>query len=265
MGRTEDFPCTVCGTFLKNQRTLRAHERTSHNVSAQSPDISLQKCQEKGCNWTAKLRVELRNHLQTVHGFHFEIVRDLHFDSATEFDAWCYGIENTETPVHLVENQVNKLKGQNEGRIRVVRECSRSGAYEEKDSETRKRRKLERGTTRIGHRCTLQIQYVREIDSTVTVEEACLTHYGHTVMMKYALLSKIDRCLRFVVAAFKQKLIILLSRMAIAAKAQAGVPAERIIRDLNQTVLSNGQVITRKQLITKKDVVNITRSYGIMV
>ncbi len=197
MGRSEDFPCAICGKFLKNHKSLRAHERTSHSVPAQIPSSSLQKCQEKGCNWTGRLRSELRNHLETTHEFHFEVVRDLHFDSATEFDAWCYGMESSEIPVHLIENQINKMKGQNEGRIRAVRECSRSGAYEEKNAAIRKRRKLKRGTTKIGHRCTYQIQYVREVDGGVTVEEACLTHYGHAVMLEYALISKTDRFSRF--------------------------------------------------------------------
>ncbi len=55
----------------------------------------------------------------------------------------------------------------------------------------------------------------------------------------------------------------MVSRLAIAAKAQVGISPERIIRDLNKTVLNNGQV-TRKQMITKKDVRNITQSSVIM-
>ncbi len=191
--KPDGLECPNCGNVFCNHGNLKRHMEKFHQMETEEGH-SLILCQEEDCNWKGNRQIKLREHLESEHNLQFETVEDRRFNTKKDFEDWCYEIENREEASHFIEKQgAWKTK---EGHMRRVRECSRSGIYDEAKYIPRgkKRHKGERGgTTRIGHRCTQQIVYLELEDGSILVKDCCLTHYGHDISLAHVLMGKIDK------------------------------------------------------------------------
>ncbi len=99
------------------------------------------------------------------------------------------------------------------------------------------------GTCKIQKNCTATLRCTKNVDETVSVD-VCYTHYGHDMEMQHTWLPK-------------------RKREQIAALLQQGVTREKILEDIRESAINEADEFTRQHLLEKKDVDNITRSFGL--
>lgn len=116
--------------------------------------------------------------------------------------------------------------------------CNRSGYF---TSHCKNKRHLKaQGSSKLNTYCTAAI-IVRETHDDKIVVQYYPTHYGHTTMLGHLRISQNER-------------------LAIAGKLLQGVAFERIIDDVRTSMDTS---INRIHLITRKDIANIQRAYGL--
>ena len=97
------------------------------------------------------------------------------------------------------------------------------------------------GTCKIERNCTSTLNISNLADGKAKVE-ICYTHYGHTRDIQHTWLPKGKR-------------------QELAAKIQQGVPREKILDDIRDSVTENN--FFRYHLLEKKDLLNIERAFGL--
>ena len=97
------------------------------------------------------------------------------------------------------------------------------------------------GTCKIERNCTSTLNVSNLADGKAKVE-ICYTHYGHTRDIQHTWLPKGKR-------------------QELAAKIQQGVPREKILDDIRDSVTENN--FFRYHLLEKKDLLNIERAFGL--
>ena len=97
------------------------------------------------------------------------------------------------------------------------------------------------GSCKIERNCssTLVVTYVD--DGTITVN-VCYTHYGHEKELQHIRLAKEKR-------------------KELAPKIQQGVPRDRILSDIRESVTEDN--LSREHLLERKDLSNIQRAFGL--
>ena len=118
--------------------------------------------------------------------------------------------------------------------------CNRSGKYREKCDNTRKRRTKLQGTAKIDAHCTASIVTYKSSCGTVNVH-VCKTHYGHEHRLGH---------LRIPTG----------QRQALAGQIVQGVTFEHVLDQIRDSVC---QRFERVHLLTRKDLSNIERAFGL--
>lgn len=88
--------------------------------------------------------------------------------------------------------------------------------------------------------CTAGLKVVTTTEGRVNVQ-ACHTHHGHAIELQHIWLSKHGR-------------------QQIASKIQQGVPADKILDDIRQSMPES---LHRHHILEKKDIHNIQQAYGL--
>lgn len=96
------------------------------------------------------------------------------------------------------------------------------------------------GTCKLNMNCTACLKVSTTAEGKFNVE-ACHTHHGHPMELQHIWLSK-------------------QGRQEIASKIQQGVPADKILDDIRQSMPNN---LHRHHILDKKDINNIQQAYGL--
>ena len=115
--------------------------------------------------------------------------------------------------------------------------CNRSGFFAAKSSG--KRHMKSQGTSKLNTYCTASI--TATLDNGLIRAQICNTHYGHNTSLGHLRLSESDRS-------------------SIAGQLAQGVKFEHILDSIRDNV---GTQFHRLHLLTRQDLVNIERSYGL--
>ena len=113
--------------------------------------------------------------------------------------------------------------------------CNRSGYFTSRGG--RKRYVKSQGSSKLDTYCTAARA---KHDGEVEVQH-CPTHYGHSMLLGHLRITESDR-------------------LAIAGKCLQGIPFERTLDDIRNSMDSS---IQRIHLTTRKDIANIERAYGL--
>ena len=117
--------------------------------------------------------------------------------------------------------------------------CNRSGYFHSQSAG--KRRLKSQGSSKINTHCTAALVLSHnEYDKSILVE-VCHSHYGHSQTLGHLRLPDT-------------------TRQRIAGQLAQGVSFERILDDIRDTV---GDRFNRIHLVTRKDIANIERAYGL--
>ena len=165
---------------------------------------------------------------------HSEIALPSHCTSL-DFQTWKDEFENT-TKSQFVRGTGEKKGG--EATI-IYYYCNRSGHVISRGANTRHAKVS--GSCKIGAHCTAAIVLTKEVCSSSILVNVYKTHYGHQCSLGQIRLPTTHRD-------------------AIAGKLAQGVAVQHIIDEIRDNV---GDRFERIHLITRKDITNIERSYGL--
>lgn len=153
----------------------------------------------------------------------------------TEFQAWKEDLERK------TDSQYVKATGQKEieDGIVVYYYCNRSGFFTSKGSGIRHLKST--GTSRIIAHCTAAIIVTKKRNDQSISVYMCKTHYGHQCSLGLTRLQ----------ASQKKEVV---------SKLAQGISAQHIIDQVRESVVDKFEKI---HLITRKDIANIERAYGL--
>lgn len=117
--------------------------------------------------------------------------------------------------------------------------CNRSGHFQSRS--TGKRHLKTQGLSKINSYCTAAITVSREKVSGFIEVKVCSTHYGHKIALGHLRLQETDKT-------------------AIAGQLAQGVGFQHILDNIRDNL---GKDFKRIHLLTRKDVTNIERTYGL--
>lgn len=228
------IPCIHCDKTFKNRRCERRHSREVHNDSRLNNSI---KCCEYSCDEAFHTLNDFRNHLQRVHGFENMHEKEvLTFQTREEFNTWLNS-EESRTNTHFVLRG-GKIKTKYFSKLYFI--CNRSG--EHKPSSKGKRQIKAQGSLKIGFHCTADIVLRLFEDKVQAVYHK--THYKHDFLLGYIPLPTS-------------------TKQFIAKKLVQGLSSDTILSEIKKEIESGETGHQRHHLLTRKDIWNIKRSFGI--
>ena len=151
----------------------------------------------------------------------------------TEFEGWKAEIESSTNTCYIKCSGMKVV-----GREKVdYYYCNRSGYYDEEDRKGIRATKSQ-GTSKVDSYCTAKI-VLHYTDEHVLKADITSTHYGHTIDLGHLRLSKQQR-------------------QSIAGQLLQGVSFDSILDKIRDSI---GSSLQRIDLLTKKDLYNIERSF----
>ena len=179
--------------------------------------------------------LKLESHLKNQHKIALES-KELEFDTWKEFCEWK---EEEEKSTHswYVQKCAPQQRQDNKHWYFY---CNRAGKYEPR-GESQKCIKSQ-GTSKAVHHCSAYIKATHSITTNKVFVRYNGTHYNHEKQLGHL---RIDSQ----------------TRNVIASKLQQGVCSQRILDDMRE--ITETSAISRKHLITRKDICNIQRQFNI--
>ena len=177
---------------------------------------------------------DLITHLQSTHKENIE-VNEAKFHSLEEFMDWKEAEElaNNSSFVQHCAPKINR-------KTQVwYYYCNRAGAYKCKSKGLRQIKT--QGPSKIGEQCSAHMRAEKDLVTNMVIVRYCSTHYNHTTKLAH---------LRLPAA----------KRMEIAGKLYQGIPMERILDDIRDSVAGE---LHREHLTTKQGLHNIKNHYNI--
>ncbi|KAB0805351.1 hypothetical protein PPYR_02321 [Photinus pyralis] len=229
--------CGICKKEFFDKATLtrhtaKVHKLSQHVVYDKNKNI---RCEE--CKVAFSCKKQLIRHLVALHEFE-EVYIQQEFMRIEDFREWL----KCEEESNKVE--YSRVNGKTIGKqfSRYLYECNRSG--KPPNTCTRKRLQKSQGSVKIGYACTSHI-IIKVNNSTGAVHMKYLkTHYGHTFELQHIRIPES-------------------SKTAVASKLSLGVSVPKIINSVRDSIDENA--LQRVDLITKKDISNIRKSFGLNV
>ncbi|XP_065220895.1 uncharacterized protein LOC135847771 [Planococcus citri] len=250
------FICSKCKTsFTRKNNLVRHIKRNSSCVFISSP-IKKNKiegefiCDKCGVNFTTKKHVarHVANGVCSVSKSKKKISKNkpnpkknsnsnnyriLRFENIAEFFLWKDDEEQRTLSKYSQDTSAWTTK-QRSKKIRY--RCHRGGYIRLKDESLRKRHVKRKGSCKINNYCSAHILYEENLDDGKITVQYNPIHCNHSVEMKHLPLSSTDK-------------------ENIAEKLKVGVPLDRVLDDIRDTLEDNQ--VTRTQLITKHELHNI--------
>ena len=247
--------CQVCNQTYKNRSGLYKHMMTKHPRHGTPKAI---RCKEQHCTFSCSRLHSLRRHLNDEHAFcmdiehiRFNTIEGKYYNYSTcndviynyrtliiftEFYRWKEECEQS-TNTNFVKSTGGKIVQAGE-EIKTYYYCSRSGYF---NSESKGERLLKsQGTSKLNTYCTAAITLTKTRSQSIEVEY-CKTHYEHKISLGHLRLADTDR-------------------KAIAGQLMQGVSLQHILDTIRNSV---GSKFDRIHLLTKKDLNNIEKAFGI--
>lgn len=119
--------------------------------------------------------------------------------------------------------------------------CNRSGNF--RNTATGKRHTKLQGTSKINAHCTASLTVSTTDDKTCIRVDVHKTHYGHEISLGHLRLLGSER-------------------IAIAGQLAQGVDFQHILDNIRDSI---GKEFNRIHLLTRKDITNIEKAYGLRV
>jgi hypothetical protein len=232
MDSLQYFICDTCSKIFLYKAHIERHMSVhlkNHNVKHKF----VYQCPL--CNFSVENKQLLFNHFNLVHKIILTIQKTS-FENVESFHAWkseyC-----TETNSEYKLNATNKLKNGNKN---CFYQCSRSGFHSSEGNNIR--RIKTKGSIKIGRYCPAKITAQINVNQKVDVEYLN-THIGHEQNLRHLKLTKHDRD-------------------NLANKIKLKIPFRHILEDIREpTNVDECRKVTRRHLVTKKDLHNIKKSY----
>ena len=178
---------------------------------------------------------KLVNHLQENHSISIHM-EALEFESFDQFISWK---EKEETNTHSWYVQHCAPLDIN-GKEHWYFYCNRSGKYSQRGKGERGMKS--QGTSKTISHCSAHIKAIRDIKTDQVSVQYTSTHYNHNTQLCHLRIPNS-------------------TRMMIASKLKKGITTERIIDDIRD--FSETKHISRKHLVSRKDITNIQKQYNI--
>lgn len=166
------------------------------------------------CGFRCRHVCDLCKHLTWQHSIIFSC-ETVSFENKSEFEAWKATIEELNY-CSFVKTTGAKITEKNGEKVQYF-SCNRCGTY--RPSGRGMRVPKSQGTCKLNMNCTAGLKASTTADGTFNVE-ACHTYHGHTMELQHIWLSK-------------------QGRQEIASKIQQGVPADKILDDIRQSMPNN--------------------------
>lgn len=259
--------CDICEKIFNRQQNLNRHKLLVHkikerNIITYAYDVFSNKCLE-GCEISFKFVDDLRNHLKLKHNFEM-LCEELNFNSENEFNTFFSNLVKTENAEYTISHGPKLRKTENFSYEKRYYNCNRSGVHKKPPLEGRKRALKTQGNCKINKSCTSQIVVTKNIETDSYSVVFFKTHYGHALQLEHLRVPLEDR-------------------KNIAVKLAAGVSTTKLldsyrdnitglIYDLNFSIKITmflfsflGEKLERKNLITRRDVINIKNAFNISI
>ncbi|CAH2004745.1 unnamed protein product [Acanthoscelides obtectus] len=231
--------CSKCRKLFSTRSGLRRHLKTLHQeVLIPTGRSKLEcswshQCLEENCDSAFRSKKCLIKHLTIGHHMKFH-TEHLLMDDVEVFQMWKSKIERECGCYYVSKGKANLPNGET-----TYYYCNRSKTgYVTKKRTIRER---SQGSCKLKYACTSQIKVTKE-DIGVVIEWQTV-HYGHGRDLRYLRLSKEDK--QYIVARLKK-----------------GKTPDSIVRSFQK---QDKEHLRRLHLVTLKDILRISRLYGIKV
>ncbi|XP_035233998.1 uncharacterized protein LOC118205822 [Stegodyphus dumicola] len=225
------FSCTYCTKQFCTKNSLAKHRIRIHNIRRSNI-----KCGEDECRELFPTTGDLRSHLETCHNYsNMTKCIKLEFQKKQDFYSWLSD-EERKTKTHFV---VDSSGQKHKNYTRTLFCCNRSGTYKAKGKGERQLKA--QGTSKTGFSCTATVilkDFGNRFEAVYFKE-----HYKHEKSLCHLPIPKQEK-------------------QSIAGKLLQGVEEKRILQDAR---FSSRDDIETKQLITRKDLHNIKRDFGLSI
>ncbi len=244
---TPPITCPHCPNVYAHKPSLYKHLRKHHQgIQVDRGSIGCNKCSVRyECTllrfstvymitfYRVKTINDLKAHLQSTHNETME-VKEAHFNDLDEFLEWKESEEIANDSVFVQQCAPKTTKNSQVWYYY----CNRAGVYTNRSTGSRQTKS--QGTNKIGDQCTAHMRAeVSTLTKTVSLRY-CFHHIHETKLSHLCLPSS--------------------KRMEIAGKLYQGIPIERIMDDIRDSV---DGALHREHMATKQDLHNIKNKYNI--